>query len=40
MREHALHGSTVLSLHTLLIEHKEFRNLFYYRVKPWSYLAR
>ena len=40
MREHELHGSTVLGLHTLLLEHKEFRNLFYYRVKPWSYLLR
>jgi serine O-acetyltransferase len=40
MREHELHGSTVLGLHTLLVEHQEFRNLFYYRVKPWSYLLR
>lgn len=40
MREHELHGSTVLGLHALLVEHQEFRNLFYYRVKPWCYLLR
>ena len=40
MRAHELHGPTLLGLHTLLIEHREFRNLFYYRVKPWSYLLR
>ena len=40
MREHGLHGAMVLGLHTLLIERREFRNLFYYRVKPWSYLLR
>ena len=40
MREHELHGSTVLGLHTLLVEHQAFRNLFYYRVKPLSYLLR
>ena len=38
MREHGLHGAMVLGLHTLLIERREFRNLFYYRVKPWSYV--
>ena len=41
MREHELHGSTVvLGLHTMLVEHQEFRNLFYYRVRSWSYLLR
>jgi serine O-acetyltransferase len=40
MREHELRGSSLLGLHTLLIEHPEFRNLFYYRVMPWSYLLR
>lgn len=40
MREHELHGSTVLGLHALLVEHQAFRNLFYYRVKPMSYLLR
>jgi serine O-acetyltransferase len=39
-REHELHGSRVLGLHTLLVEHQEFRNLFSYRVKPWSDLLR
>jgi serine O-acetyltransferase len=40
MREYQLRGSTVLGLHTLLVERPEFRNLFYYRVKPFSYLLR
>ena len=41
MREHQLYGSTVLGLHTLLVEHQAFRNLFYYRVKkPLSFLLR
>ena len=40
MQEHELSGSTVMGLHTLLLERREFRNLFYYRVKPFSYLLR
>jgi hypothetical protein len=35
-----VNGSTLLGLHTLLFDHQDFRNLFYTRVKPWSYLLR
>jgi serine O-acetyltransferase len=40
MREYELHGPKLLVLHTLLVKYKEYRNLFYYRVKPLSYLLR
>jgi serine O-acetyltransferase len=40
MREYELDGSPVLGLHTLLTRFPEYRNLFYYRVKPLSYVLR
>jgi serine O-acetyltransferase len=40
MREYDLHGSKTFGLHTLLTRYKEYRNLFYYRLKPYSLLLR
>lgn len=40
MREYELSGSPVLGLHTLLSRFPEYRNLFYYRVKSFSYVLR
>ena len=36
--QYNLTRSPLLNLVYLLIRHREFRNLFYYRVKPWDYV--